>query len=160
MPTDRIIGQLRRNAVALISLVIAITSLGYNTWRNEHSENNRNQRQASFQILSKLGELQELVFLNHYDCNTILRGNARTGWVMVQTVQDLTLALEHMAPESVAALKATWNDNWSGLEYGDEEACRKRDKERRILGKTATERILTKINAVRNDVLNVLQSLD
>jgi uncharacterized membrane protein YebE (DUF533 family) len=36
--------QVRRNAVALISLVIAITSLGYNTWRNEASENNRTQR--------------------------------------------------------------------------------------------------------------------
>tara|TARA_R110000782_G_scaffold9026_8_gene29205 strand:- start:160 stop:393 length:234 start_codon:yes stop_codon:yes gene_type:complete len=26
--------QLRRNTVALISLAVAITSLGYNTWRN------------------------------------------------------------------------------------------------------------------------------
>ena len=36
--------QFRRNMVALISLVIAITSLGYNTWRNEASEANRTQR--------------------------------------------------------------------------------------------------------------------
>lgn len=32
--------QLRRNTVAPISLVVAVTSLGYNTWRNEHSEFN------------------------------------------------------------------------------------------------------------------------
>ena len=34
MARESIREQLRRNAVALISLVIAITSLGYNTWRN------------------------------------------------------------------------------------------------------------------------------
>jgi len=37
------LGQLRRNIVALISLTIAISSLGYNTWRNEHTEDNRNK---------------------------------------------------------------------------------------------------------------------
>ena len=160
MRNDRIIDQLRRNAVALISLVIAITSLGYNTWRNEHSENNRNQRQASFQILTKLGDLQELVFLNHYDCNTILRGNARTGWVMVQTVQDLTLALEDMAPGSAAKLMEVWDDKWRGLEYDDAESCSSRSVERRVRGEKATETILAAINAVRSDVLGVLQSLD
>jgi len=43
--------QLHRNAVALISLAVAITSLGYNTWRNEVSEQNRNQRCGSFELL-------------------------------------------------------------------------------------------------------------
>ena len=160
MAKDRIIDQLRRNAVALISLVIAITSLGYNTWRNEHSENNRNQRQASFQILHKLGELQELTFLNHYDCNTVLRGNPRTGWVMVQTIQDLTLALEDMAPDSAAKLMEVWDEYWPGLDYDDADSCRNRSDERRNRGQEATNEILPAINAVRSDVLDVLQSLD
>ena len=43
--------QLRRNAVALISLVVALSSLGYNTWRNEQTEANRNERQAAFEVL-------------------------------------------------------------------------------------------------------------
>ena len=47
------ISQLRRNLVALISLTIAISSLGYNTWRNEHSEDNRNKRFAAFEIVKK-----------------------------------------------------------------------------------------------------------
>ncbi|MDH3303608.1 MAG: hypothetical protein OEM50_00145 [Gammaproteobacteria bacterium] len=51
--------QLRRNAVALISLVVAITSLGYNTWRNEASEHNRNQRLLSIEVLPNAGELQQ-----------------------------------------------------------------------------------------------------
>jgi hypothetical protein len=155
-----IVEQLRRNAVALISLVVALTSLGYNTWRNEHSENNRNQRQASFQILSKLGDLQELVFLNHYDCNILLRGNTRTGWVMVQTIEDLTLALEDMAPQSAAGLKDVWQANWQGLEYVDEGACRSRSTERRKQGVKSTETILAAMNGVRKDVLQVLHALD
>ena len=48
---DSIPAQLRRNFVALISLVVAITSLGYNTWRNEASEYNRNQRLISIEVL-------------------------------------------------------------------------------------------------------------
>ena len=64
---NSIIDQLRRNAVALISLVIAVSSLSYNTWRNEKTEDNRNQRFAAFEILLKLGELQQVVFHHHYD---------------------------------------------------------------------------------------------
>ena len=62
MQNFNLLSQLQRNAVAIISLVVALTSLGYNTWRNEQSEGNRNQRFASFMILSKLNELQQLVF--------------------------------------------------------------------------------------------------
>ena len=46
----RFIEQVRRNLVALISVFIAVSSLSYNTWRNEESEHNRNQRMASFEV--------------------------------------------------------------------------------------------------------------
>jgi hypothetical protein len=36
--------QIQNNAVALISLFIAVGSLGYNTWRNETTEEQRNVR--------------------------------------------------------------------------------------------------------------------
>jgi len=52
--------QVRRNMVALISLAIAVTGLGYNTWRNEASEHNRNQRLVSIELLLMLGDLQQL----------------------------------------------------------------------------------------------------
>lgn len=39
--------QIRNNAVALISLVVALAALGYNTWRNERTEANRNLRAAT-----------------------------------------------------------------------------------------------------------------
>ena len=89
--------QLRRNTVALISLTVAITSLGYNTWRNEHSEFNRNQRQASFEVLLKIGELEELVFHSVYDPGFANAGNARTGWALVLTIRDLSHVIDGTA---------------------------------------------------------------
>jgi hypothetical protein len=38
--------QLRDNLVAITSLVVALSALGYNTWRNERTERNRNIRTA------------------------------------------------------------------------------------------------------------------
>jgi hypothetical protein len=82
--------QVQRNLVALISLFIAVSSLGYNTWRNEKSEYNRNQRWASFEVLLQLGELRELVYRLHYDQESIGEDAARTGWAKVFTIRDLT----------------------------------------------------------------------
>ncbi len=159
MPNHSFREQLRRNAVALISLVIALTSLGYNTWRNEHSEFNRNQRQASFQLLVKLGELQELVFLNHYDCNRSLRGTARSGWVILQTIEDLTLVLEDMPTDNVKALREVWQSSWAALDYDDDDACRTRAESRGKRGEDAALKIRDAVQAVRADALAVLQSL-
>ena len=108
-------GQLRRNAVALISLFVAVSSLGYNTWRNESSEHNRNQRLVSIEILLKLGQLQEIVFHNHYDRDATLSGNPRTGWALVLTIEDLAQVLEAPLPESAELLAATWTDHWDDL---------------------------------------------
>ena len=58
--------QIRDNAVALISLIIAITSLSYTGWRNETSEHQRSIRGAAFRVLEELGELQEVVLYRAY----------------------------------------------------------------------------------------------
>src|SRR5207253_10816482 len=71
--------QLRDNAVALISLVVALGSLGYNTWRNERTEHNRNVRAAAFELLMRLADLKRVVFLAQYDRDQA-GGNPRTGW--------------------------------------------------------------------------------
>lgn len=155
---NRIRDQVKRNAVALISLIIAITSLGYNSWRNEQSENNRNQRFASFELLLKLGELQELIYLNHYDCNATLRGNARSGWVMIQTIQDLTLVFEDSVPESAVQLKEVWQGQSAKLDFGSLEECEHPDRKRD--GLVAVNEISPAIAAVREDVLGILRALD
>jgi hypothetical protein len=81
--------QVRNNSVALISLFVALSSLGYNTWRNESTERNRNIRTATFEILAKLAEFERVVFLAHYDRDRTM-GNPRIGWTYVIVIHDLS----------------------------------------------------------------------
>lgn len=117
---NSIVEQLRRNTVALISLVVAVGSLSYNTWRNEKTEDNRNQRFAAFEILLKLEELQAVVFYSHYDKDRLEKGNPRTGWAYVLTVRDLSRVLRPPVPEAADKLLAVWGENWEKL--GNEQA--------------------------------------
>lgn len=136
--------QVRRNSVALISLVVALTSLSYNTWRNEQTEYNRNQRLVSIEVLIKLEELQELVFYNHYDRDSESRGNPRSGWAKALTIRDLAQILEHPLPASSAILAEAWSSHWQGL--GSNQA--------------SADAILDSIEDVRNDARELLRSLD
>ncbi len=111
----RIRDQLQRNAVALISLAIAITGLGYNTWRNEASEYNRNQRLVSIEVLRNVGQLQQVIFHNVFEMDAKDKGNPRTGWVHVLAIRDLTQLLDGPAPESGTALWKVWGAEWDKL---------------------------------------------
>ena len=139
-----ILQQVHRNAVALISLVVALTSLGYNTWRNELTEANRNQRQSAFEILLKLGELQQVVFHSHYDRDTADKGNPRTGWAYVLVVNDLAHVLESPMPALTDRLRGVWGEHWSRL--GTEQ--------------TSADAILAEIDTVREETLRQLHALD
>jgi hypothetical protein len=142
--SERIRKQLQHHLVALISLFIAVSSLGYNTWRNEKSEYNRNQRWASFEVLLQLGELRELVYHLHYDQETIGENAARTGWSKVFTIRDLTQVLEEPIPAAAQSLHATWGGNWQGL--GSD-----------VASKDAIE---DEIDAMRDVTLEMLRELD
>ena len=137
--------QFRRNAVALISLFIAVTGLLYNTWRNEHSEYNRNQRWASFEILLILGDLQEFVFLSYYDETQVNESDFRRGWVKVLTIRDLSTVLDNPMSISAITLHATWGENWDGLQRRD---------------KASKEAIDAAIASLRADTLKTLRDLD
>jgi len=108
--------QFRRNAVALISLFIAVTGLLYNTWRNEHSEYNRNQRRASFEVLIQLSELQQLVYLSYYDAETSDGSIFRRGWSKVLIIRDLSAVLDKPLPVRADELHGVWDNQWTGLE--------------------------------------------
>ena len=136
--------QVRRNSVALISLVVALSSLGYNTWRNELTEANRNQRQSAFEILLKLGELQQVVFHSHYDRDITDKGNPRTGWAYVLTVNDLSHVLRPPMPELAGRLQTIWGEHWSNL--GTEQ--------------DSADAILAEIDTVREETLQQLHRLD
>jgi len=106
--------QIRQHSVALISLAVALSSLGYNTWRNEQTEANRNVRAAGIELLLKLGELDQVVFFSHFEHDTV-RGNPRTGWAYVLTIKDLGALTNEPAMSSSKALVSAWEKHWSGL---------------------------------------------
>ena len=135
--------QLRRHSVALISLAVALTSLGYNTWRNERTEANRNIRTAGIEFLLKLGELEQVVFFMVYDMDSD-RGNPREGWAYVLTIKDLAALTEEPAIRSTESLFQVWQDDWP--ELADDE--------------DAAQRISTAIDQARADMLSVLANLD
>jgi hypothetical protein len=113
--------QLRANLVALVSLAIALASFSYTTWRNERSEHNRTLRQASFQLLTSLGEMQQLVYHAHYD-HDAERGNPRTGWVYVETISDFSATMPAPVPDRAHALLVAWRDHWEKLGREDADA--------------------------------------
>ncbi|MEN8174437.1 MAG: hypothetical protein ABFS23_01655 [Pseudomonadota bacterium] len=114
MASDSFLQQVQRNSVALISLFVALTTLAYMTWRNEETEDNWNTRTAGFEMLVTLGELQRVVYLNHYDGDTE-EGNPRKGWVHVLVVSDLGAILPDPLPEQTGMLLEVWRDNWAGM---------------------------------------------
>lgn len=115
--------QIRRNLVAIISLVLALLSLSYNTWRNELTEYNRNTRQASFEMLVTLGEIHQIVFFLHYDQDAD-RGNPRLGWAKVLLVTDLATIMPPEVGTAAAALEAAWGAEWPALGKDDAAAER------------------------------------
>lgn len=136
--------QIRRNLVALISLAVAITSLGYNTWRNEASESNRTQRTVSIEVLLQLGELQEVTWNHHYDQDFEDKGNLRNGWTLVLVIRDISQILGGAVPESATQLHLVWDEQSGQL-------ARSSDAMNAIIGA---------IEAVRSDTLDLLQTLD
>ncbi len=141
---DGVIAQLKRNTVALVSIIIAVSSLSYNTWRNEETEENRNQRLASFEVLLKLNELQQVIFHSYYDKDSSDKGNPRTGWAYVLTVRDLSRIMHPPLPAAADKLLAVWGENWAGL---DEK-------------QTSVDLIMGEIDNVRSETLLLLDSLE
>ena len=137
--------QFRRNAVALISLFIAVTGLLYNTWRNEHTEYNRNQRWASFQVLLMLGDLQEFVFVSYYDEDQVDDSDFRRGWAKVLAIHDLSMVLEDPVSSSATELRTGWGKNWEGLKRHD------------LASKEAIDAVIASLRA---DTLTTLRDLD
>lgn len=107
MKDKNIITQFKNNTVALISIFIAVSSLSYNTWRNEKTEENRNQRHAAFEILVTLNKLQQVVFHHFYDKDTKNKGNLRTGWAYVLTIEDFSQLLYSPITKIKSKIKAS-----------------------------------------------------
>ena len=135
--------QFRSNLVALISLVVALSALGYNTWRNERTEHNRNIRAAGFQLLTEIGSLQQIIFYAHYERGD-QRGDPRMGWADMLTISDLAALMPPEVVREAAALKTAWETDSAGLVEDDE----------------AFQRIDGAIDGLRQQTLQSLRTLD
>lgn len=134
--------QLHDNAIALISLVVAIIALVLNTWRLEQTEQNRNIRQAGFEIIKTLGELQALVNTTLYSENSP-KVNPIQGWVYISIMSDLVVLMPHPVPEDLADLIQVWRENWKNL----------------VNEETNADSVSKKIDATREAVLKALREL-
>jgi len=135
--------QMRTNAVALISLAVALSSLSYNTWRNERTEANRNVRLAAFEVLKNLGELQVIVNFAYFAKNEQL-GNPVLGWGHVALISDLSQLLPAPAPERAEKLLHVWQADWQQV----------RDDQ------SSVERITAEIDQSRDAVREILRRLN
>ncbi len=152
--------QVRANAVALISLVVAVSSLGYNTWRNETTEQQRNLRHAAFRVLEDLGELQQAADYRRYFLDGIASPGAAgaetrlRGYGSVAMIRDLTSLMPAPAPAAGQRLHRAWSDNVDRLVERGEDG-------RATPAAVEADRALAEsIDETRRAVLSVLRSLE
>lgn len=135
--------QVRNHAVALASMAVAVSTLLYSAWRHEVTEDQRTVRQAGFEILRHLGELQTIADHAHYTGDT-LQGNPVSGWGRVLAIRDLTALMPPPATTCGAQLFAVWEAESPGIE--DDTA--------------SNERITTAISACRRQTVDAIARLD
>jgi len=157
MPTIR--QQIHNNAVALISIFIAVSALAYNTWRNETTEDQRNIRHAAFRVLENLGEVQEVVDSRYYylafDREIASEGELRIrGFGSVAMIRDLMMLMPEPGPGAGVALHESWLARFTHLDQldaGGQHTAAAQEAEREL---TAA------IRQTRAAVLHVLRNLD
>lgn len=151
--------QIRANAVALISLVMAIIALGYSGWRNETSEAQRNIRQASFRVLESLGELQEVADYRYYyypfEDGSTSEGELRLrGYGSVAMIRDLMNLMPTPAPAASDVLFDLWDQHVNALALLDGDGTHS------DAAKLAEHELAAAIRRARSAVLEVLTELE
>lgn len=112
--SPRFFQSIQRNLLAIISLLLALASLSYNTWRNESTEQNRNQRAAGFAVLHELAALQLLTDHITYGEE---RGHGDTiaGWTRVIFISDLAHLTSPALEAKAKALEREWTEQVGAL---------------------------------------------
>ncbi|NDP49008.1 MAG: hypothetical protein GZ085_11620 [Sulfuriferula multivorans] len=119
----RIGQQIRTNLVALISLLVALSALGYTAWRQELTEDNRTLRVAAFSMLQTAEELQSVVDFAHYDAD-LKAGNPIKGWGKVLYIRDLGTIMPPPVQKQARDLQRTWEQDWNVMEHDEAAAMR------------------------------------
>jgi HEAT repeat protein len=107
--------QLRENCIAIISLVVAIAALYHNEKLYEKSEYNRNVRIAAFEVLMRLGELQQIVNTLHYDTKASSPNTLMQGWGHIALIGDLSKLIPQPVPQAAEGLIKAWKQNQAEL---------------------------------------------
>jgi hypothetical protein len=143
MHMSTLLQQVNKNLLAIISLGVALSALGYNTYRNELTEENRNIRFAGFSMLMELAEMQQLIDYAHYDKDAV-KGNPITGWRHLLYARDMSYLVSAEVMAETEALMQVWGDEWQSV----------RDDE------SSNQRVTVGINALRERVRHAMASLD
>ncbi|MEM7281589.1 MAG: hypothetical protein AAF438_08170 [Pseudomonadota bacterium] len=115
--------QIRSNAVALISLTVALVGLAYNTWRNEKTEANRNVREAAFLLMEEIVEFQSVVLFTRFadgGDEEATEGDYRRGWVHVIAIKDLSYNMPEEVQDATQQLSLEWENNVDSYADDDE----------------------------------------
>lgn len=151
--------QIHRNAVALISLFIAVSGLAYNTWRNETSEEQRNIRHAAFTVLEDLGTMQEVADARYYylavgeDIGS--EGELRLrGYGSALMIRDLLALMPAPAPSTGEMMLDTWTKHFGALDDVDAQGNHTPE------AREAEKAITRAINESRAAVVQVLKTLE
>ncbi len=108
----------RKNWLSLLSLIVALTALFYNTWRNEQTELNRNFRASGFEIIHQVASLQLLVDQAFYSDNS-LKEAPITGWTKVNFIISLSRIMPPNVAEKADELKSVWQQNWQAIDKAE-----------------------------------------
>lgn len=127
---------------AILGVVFAVIGFSYNAWRLEVSEDNNNVRTASFEVLTGLAELEQIIYAAHYDKDMVL-GSPRKGWVKVGLIVDLSMLISKPVEEQSLKLLDVWSDNWERMANEQE----------------ATNQLVEQIDQVRKEIKLVLTGL-
>lgn len=153
-PRNSIWSQIRRNAVALISLVVALAGLGYNTWRNETTEAQRNTRYAAFRMVEELGALQQVVNVATYG-GQLDSDWYFVGWGKVNLIEDLALVMPPDDRPDTESLYARWFESSKAMRNWNSE-----DRELRDAARDAEKQMQAVIEDLRTDIRESLQMLE
>jgi hypothetical protein len=144
--------QIRNNLLAIISLVVAFSALGYNTWRNELTERNRNIRVAGIELISEIGSLQQIIFYARY-AEGDPRGELRMGWADMLTIKDLAALMPVEVGRDAENLGSVWEANSAGLIEAETNSAERLDRDE------AFRRIDAAIDQLRQTTLAGLRKL-
>jgi hypothetical protein len=128
---------------ALFSLFFALVGFSYNVWRMEITEYNANIRDASFEMLLQLSELELIIYSGHYD-NDPIAGNPRKAWVKVGLIKDLSQITNARMQLATEKLHNDWQENWHTF----------------IQDNQSTELLIKSIDETRSEVRLLLATLE